>query len=108
MRFALTPPTEGDYLTTQLWDKFLPRWREPHTPASHETKAKVKAYAESLSDWQARREGTRGLSQPESGPHDPLAVERHVHARRGKWQVIPPEVVKASKPVETARNKGSD
>jgi len=95
MRFAPTPPKEGDYLTTKLWDKFLPAWREPHVPASDPTKARAKAYAESLSDRPALREKAKQLSQVESGsgPHDPIAFERHVHAQKGKWQVIPPEIV---------------
>jgi hypothetical protein len=99
MRFALTPPKEGDYLTTKLWDK---SWREPHVPASDPTRAKAKAYAESLSDRPALREKARQSSQLESGsgPHDPFAFERHVHARKGKWQVLPPEAIKAGKRVE--------
>ena len=50
VRFVVTPPTEGDYLTPKLWDKFLPAWREPCAPASDRMMVKAKAYAKSLSD----------------------------------------------------------
>jgi hypothetical protein len=105
MRFALTPPKEGDYLTTKLWDRFLPAWREPDVPASDTVRARVKAYAESLSDRPALREKARQLSQLASGPHDPFTFERHVHARKGKWQVIPPEIVKTGERVGPAKAK---
>ncbi len=28
--FAATPPEDCSFLTTRLWDKYLPKWREPH------------------------------------------------------------------------------
>ncbi len=30
--FADRPPEDTSFLTTRLWDKYLPRWREPHPP----------------------------------------------------------------------------
>jgi hypothetical protein len=30
--FADRPPEDTSFLTTRLWDKYLPKWREPHTP----------------------------------------------------------------------------
>ena len=30
--FAPHPPEDTTFLTTRLWDKYLPKWREPHTP----------------------------------------------------------------------------
>jgi hypothetical protein len=109
MRFAPTPPEEGDYLTTKLWDKFLHGWREPQLSTSDSTTAKVKAYAASLSDRPALREKARQLSQTgDSGPHDPIAFERHVPARKGKWQVIPPEIVETAERVEPIRSQRPD
>jgi hypothetical protein len=105
VRFAATPPIEGDYLTVELWDKFLPRWREPHVPASDRATAKVKAYAKALSD---RADLTRKVNQLGgliSGPHDPVVVERHVHARKGKWQIMSPELAKTAERVETGRRE---
>ena len=48
--FAHCPPPDGDYLTTQLWDRFLPRWREPGRPASEKMKAKVQTLTKAISD----------------------------------------------------------
>jgi hypothetical protein len=30
--FADCPPEDTSFLTTRLWDKYLPKWREPHMP----------------------------------------------------------------------------
>ncbi len=30
--FRSSPPEDGDFLTTRLWDTYLPRWREISTP----------------------------------------------------------------------------
>lgn len=30
--FADCPPQDTSFLTTRLWDKYLPKWREPHPP----------------------------------------------------------------------------
>lgn len=30
--FAPHPPEDTSFLTTRLWDKYLPKWREPHAP----------------------------------------------------------------------------
>jgi len=30
--FAQHPPEDTSFLTTRLWDKYLPKWREPHPP----------------------------------------------------------------------------
>lgn len=30
--FAAHPPEDTSFLTTRLWDKYLPKWREPHPP----------------------------------------------------------------------------
>jgi hypothetical protein len=106
MRFALRPPTEGGYLTTKLWDKFLPTWRELHVPASDATRAKAQAYAKALSDPKALPEKSQQSSQADlARPHDPIALERHIHARKGKWQVIPPEVVMSGVRVESVRRR---
>jgi hypothetical protein len=48
--FAPCPPPDGDYLTTKLWDRFLPSWREPVRPASEKMKAKVGTLAKAISD----------------------------------------------------------
>jgi hypothetical protein len=105
MRFASTPPKEGDYLTAKLWDRYLPAWREPHVPTSDRMTAKAKTYAKALSDQAKPARKANGLRSLESGPHDPVAFERHVHARKGKWQIMPPELTKTAERVDTGRRE---
>ncbi len=94
-----------DYLTTKLWDRFLPAWRESHVPTSDRMMAKAKAYAKALSDQAKPARKANRLRGLESGPHDPVAFERHVHARKGKWQIMPPELAKTAERVDTGRRE---
>jgi hypothetical protein len=72
-------------------------------PSSARMTAKAKAYAKALSNHPEMARNARRLSGLKSGPRDPVAFERHVHATKGKWLIIPPEVVKTAERVETVR-----
>lgn len=41
--FAPHPPENTSFLTTRLWDKYLPKWREPHTPLADLPKDLIEA-----------------------------------------------------------------
>ena len=93
-KFAKSPPMEGNYLTTRIWDKFSPNWRKPYTPPSEKMREKVGGLMQALSDSKSFKSKLR-----EAGPSsvksleelDHLVVQRVIHARRGNWQIIPPE-----------------
>jgi hypothetical protein len=94
--FACRPPPHGDYLTTKLWDKFLPDWREPVPPASEDTEAKVRALVKAVSD--SKRSGAK-LGQSISSVRgnldelDHVVLSRRVRGYKGKWQILPSKVI---------------
>lgn len=86
INFARTPPDDQNFLTTRLWDKYLPRWREirdaPKAPQDPEADKKLIDEINTLSD------------SPELRPHDERDTEKinyvtiikDVRLRKGKWR----------------------
>jgi hypothetical protein len=86
INFAAHPPEDASFLTTQLWDKHLPRWRaiaaEPKRERNPEEDKKLIEEINQLAD------------SPDLQPHDEHDVDelgyvtifRNVRLRKGKWQ----------------------
>jgi len=74
-------------------------------PLSDRATAKVKAYAKALSNRTEPAGKGDQLGGLVSGPHDPVVFERHVHARKGKWQIMSPELAKTAERVDTGRRE---
>jgi hypothetical protein len=93
MSFATYPPAEGDFLTTRLWDRFLPKWREnaqrEGVPLSNEAEAKVVAMLRDFKD-KARPLGPEVKLDVQSA--EGVMFQRAVPMRMGKWRLLPPEV----------------
>ena len=95
-RFAPCPPPDDDYLATQLWDRFLPRWRDPGRTASEKMTAKVQTLTKAISDSESfqKRLGQLVSSMPGGLEDlDHVVLQRFVHGRKGKWQILPPAVI---------------
>jgi hypothetical protein len=95
IRFAGSPPKDGDFLTSRLWDRFLRRtWREPERPLSEAVQKQLHAMVGPTLD--LHKAGARsGQSLPyQTGGKRPdhVTIKRQVHAQRGKWRILPPEV----------------
>lgn len=85
---ASSPPEDGDFLTTRLWDTYLPRWR-----AIKGSKDKPNL---NDPDYQKRTldELMRLTDSPDLRSHDEhnidklnyVTVQRMVRARKGKWR----------------------
>ena len=83
--FAPYPPLNGDYLTCDLWDRFLPGWRpNARTPHSQDGYLKVMS---ALRPMIAAAETAR-LGVPSLDDADLVVVKRHVPARMGKWRLV--------------------
>lgn len=86
INFAKHPPDDTSFLTTRLWDKYLPRWRE--------IKAKPKEPRDPEADKKLIEELNRMSDSPELQPHDErdsdkldyFTVIKNVRLRKGKWQ----------------------
>jgi hypothetical protein len=89
--FASQPPTEGDFLTTKLWDRFLsPIWRKNAlTPRSRSS-----GRDEKLLDYLNRiDQAAPAVSSEFVKASDPRFMHiTKVPLQRGKWKQFPPEV----------------
>jgi hypothetical protein len=91
-RFANHPPADTSFLVTRLWDTYTPTWRE--------WKEKEKEIIPEITE--ALRQLTEKVKR-ESQPGNPrerftigeanyLHMESRALSRKGKWQVLPPDV----------------
>lgn len=93
MKFASEPPDEGDFLTTRLWDRFLPGWRE-RAKKGDRTLEDVgeAAILDALKPMMDAAKRAGPPSQVDPGSTDQVIISRRVPVRRGKWRLLPPEV----------------
>ena len=86
IHFAAHPPEDGAaFLTTRLWDKHLPRWRE--------IKAAPKQPRDPAEEKRLIEEINRQTDSPELRPHneedidtlDYATIVRMVHPKKGRW-----------------------
>ncbi len=99
MSFAHFPPPDDSFLVARLWDKHMsPKWREqkPIVPPSGESDL-GKKLMDSVRRLEKEGKPLPQDSTPESEDLDQLVIQRNVHARKGKWLRLPPEVVDANK-----------
>src|SRR5260370_39522360 len=102
MSFALNPPPDTTFLTTQLWDKHLPNWRAGA--------AAPKEISRELQDALLKlvKRFTEESTPLHPSTHIPMAevaqltIQRKVSPRKGKWRRVPSEVEGAAK--EGAKN----
>jgi len=97
MKFAHYPPVEGDFLTTRLWDRFLPRWRENAAKPlelTPETQARLLAEMKRMKE--AAERGGEGVGI-DLDKAKAVIIRRQVPARMGKWRLLPPEAEEAGK-----------
>jgi hypothetical protein len=89
MRFASDPPLEGEFLTTKLWDRFLPRWREnlkKPIELSQEKEAQLVERIVKIADTAQGRDPHRPIVATEP---DYVVFSTKVPARMGKWRILP-------------------
>lgn len=90
MSFAHYPPTEGDFLTSRLWDKFMnPVWRDSGSDlklSGGEERDAIEEINKMVDAPRVGREFT--LDEAEA-----ILFKRIVPIRKGKWALVPPEVM---------------
>jgi hypothetical protein len=86
--FAPSPPPDGDFLVSRLWDRFLGGWREPHlrpaTPAKGERNL--------VREVEEIRNAPSVTGERPDTECDFLLIERLYPRRKGKWQIAPPGI----------------
>jgi hypothetical protein len=100
--YAKYPPEDTSLLTTQLWDKHTPKWRNAPAPVQ---------LSKQLQD--ALMQAVKKMDESsESRPHnlgsvselDYVKMEHKIHLRRGKWHRYSPEL--EQRIIESEKEKG--
>lgn len=89
MEFVDYPPRDNGFLTTRLWDRFLPSWHrlsEKPFPRSREGDAKL---MKMLDEMEKAPAAEHRVTADEANY---LILTRQVPFARGKWKILPPEV----------------
>jgi hypothetical protein len=91
MSFAQNPP-DGDFLTTRLWDRFLPKWRsnllKPALPP--EAEAKVLELVRQMK--KAKELKGDAAAQVTTDSAGFVMLSTRMPASRGKWHILPPHI----------------
>lgn len=92
MSFAQNPPESVDFLTTRLWDRFLPRWRgnlrRPELPPEAHAKI-LEVFKEMKKAKELHGAAAAEVTTDNAGF---VSLQMSVPARRGKWTLLPPEI----------------
>lgn len=98
IKFAFYPPAEGDFLVSRLWDRFMvPDWRERarekarEIPMSKEAQEKLVKELRRIKKAMSEGQEADALGSDEV---DQVHIERRVPVQRGKWRLVPREVVR--------------
>jgi hypothetical protein len=89
MSFASYPPSDGDFLTAKLWDRFLPRWRELGQRPIARTQESDQLLVEMLQKIDKASPIKTSIGTDEA---DFMMTVHRVPARRGKWRIVSREV----------------
>ena len=85
INFAAYPPEDDSFITTRMWDKYLPRWRafkdEPKKPRDPEEDKRTIEEMKRMSD---RRSFSRSM-RAAHGYVDYVALQRSIWPQKGKW-----------------------
>lgn len=96
------PPASDSFLTTQLWDKHLPKWRSLIGFRWNRT-PEADARIVELTNKQADAPDAPVSAQPiSSDDADYVLIKRYVSPRKGKWKRLPPEVAEVPPESSTA------
>jgi hypothetical protein len=96
MTYAPTPPEETAFLTTRLWDKYLPTWRDKSKQVDMNDPALRRAI-EQL--WKKVKEAEHsGVTHNETDlKHiDHLSISRRIASRRGRYRLFSEEIEASS------------
>jgi hypothetical protein len=87
--FATSPPVEGDFLTTQLWDRFLPAWRARLKEAPVRSPKRDATLMAALEEMAAAPEISERVTADEANY---VLSKRKIPVSSGKWRILPPGI----------------
>jgi len=92
MSFAGSPPKEGKYLVSTIWDHHLGKWREwPETKTSRDPEKDAKLVEELKKETDAYPLPPNEVDV-ESEDVDMLSIQRIVRKKKGSWHQVPKDL----------------
>jgi hypothetical protein len=85
MKFAANPPDETEFLTTRLWDKYLPRWREKVSHVDLKDPEYEKRMLELVKSFDDSAPGIEPHDEHDVDKLDHVTFKRMVNPKKGKW-----------------------
>lgn len=86
--FARSPPLDTSFLTTRLWDTYLPEWRNTG-PAPVVNEQIQKALLDTINRIKESSKPSDAQSMDELSY---VTMESKIHLRKGKWRRYSPEM----------------
>ena len=87
-KLAPTPPKDGEFLVTRLWDRFLPGWRDRPARVKMDPDRERKLVGE----FRQAAAAPASSARVRGDDADFMIIERRYPITRGKWRVLPPGV----------------
>jgi hypothetical protein len=85
INFAPYPPDEADFLTTRLWDKYLPGWRSKISYIDHEDPDYNKKTIDLINSYDDTAPGVHSHDEHDVDKLHHVTVKRMVYPKKGKW-----------------------
>jgi hypothetical protein len=93
MTYAQEPPEDTFFLTTRLWDKYLPAWRnKPEDRPDLDDPAIQKELLEMVKKFTDQSDAVQPHDEQNIDKLDYVTIERRVRPRKGKWRRFSEEV----------------
>lgn len=98
MSFASYPPIDGDFLVSQLWDKYLPIWRKRQSERTgavldKEIDGKL---LKKINRFQKEAVPIKPEVPIDSDKTDHIGFERKARSRKGKWRIFSIDIERAA------------
>jgi hypothetical protein len=96
MTYAETPPEDTSFLTTRLWDKYLPAWRDQSKRVDINDPRLREALAQLMS--KVKEAEQSGIPHNETNLEniDHLTIRRQVAMRKGRYRRFTEEIERKS------------
>ena len=93
INFAANPPDETDFLTTRLWDKYLPGWRNKISYIDHNDPEYNKKTIDMINSYDDTAPGVHSHDEHDVDKLHHVTVKRMVYPKKGKWLRFSREVI---------------
>jgi hypothetical protein len=93
INFAAYPPDDTEFVTTRLWDKYLPRWREKISYMDLDDPEYQKKTLDLVNSFDDQAPGVQSHDEHDVDKLDHVTVKRMVFPKKGKWLRFSEEVI---------------